>query len=50
LDEEDRSKPTEGIRLFTRMIYENPELFSTILPLRDGVSVSLKYISHPHQI
>ncbi len=42
LDEEDKSKPTEGIRKFNQMVYQRPELFTTIIPLRDGVSVSLK--------
>lgn len=38
----DTSPATEGIREFTRLIYQTQELFTTILPLRDGVSVSLK--------
>jgi len=42
LDEEDKSPATEGIREFNRAIFDTPELFSTILPLRDVVSVSLK--------
>lgn len=42
LDSEDRSKETQGIRKFNQMIFSNPELFSSIIPLRDGVSVSLK--------
>ncbi len=42
LDEEDRSEATEGIRKFNERIYSHPELFSTILPIRDGVSLSLK--------
>ncbi|MBI4436637.1 MAG: O-methyltransferase [Candidatus Omnitrophica bacterium] len=33
---------TRGILEFTRLIYETPQLHSTIIPLRDGVSVSLK--------
>lgn len=41
-DPADRSPETEGIRRFNRMIYEDPQLFTTILPLRDGVSISLK--------
>jgi predicted O-methyltransferase YrrM len=41
-DPEDHTPSTEGIRTFTQMIYRNPELFSTIIPLRDGVSVSWK--------
>lgn len=42
LDPEDRSEATQGIRKFDEKIYSHPDLFSTIIPLRDGVSVSLK--------
>lgn len=42
LDPEDRSKETQGIRKFNEKIYAHPDLFSSILPIRDGVSVSLK--------
>jgi len=33
---------TEGIRELTRRLYADPDLHTTILPLRDGVSISLK--------
>lgn len=34
---------TAGIQEFTRLIYENDDrLYSTIIPLRDGVSISVK--------
>ncbi len=33
---------TRGILEYTRLIFESPEFFSTILPIRDGVSVSLR--------
>ena len=33
---------TKGILEFNRLIYESKELFTTILPLRDGVSVCVK--------
>ncbi|HWP82071.1 MAG TPA: O-methyltransferase [Bacteroidota bacterium] len=33
---------TAGILTFNRMIYTSKELFTTIIPLRDGVSISLK--------
>ncbi len=33
---------TAGILTFNRRLYSMPELFSTIIPLRDGVSVSIK--------
>jgi predicted O-methyltransferase YrrM len=41
LDEEDKSEATEGIREFTQKIYSDPRFFTTILPIRDGVSVSI---------
>jgi len=33
---------TEAIRQYNRLIYEAPDFLTTIIPLRDGVSVSLK--------
>jgi caffeoyl-CoA O-methyltransferase len=42
LDPEDKSRETQGIRKFNEKIYSDPQLFSSILPLRDGVSISLK--------
>ena len=33
---------TRGVRELTRLLYDDPSLHTTILPLRDGVSVSLK--------
>jgi len=33
---------TAGILTYNRLIYSSRELFSTIIPLRDGVSVSIK--------
>jgi caffeoyl-CoA O-methyltransferase len=33
---------TKAIREFNRLIYESKELFTTILPIRDGVSVCVK--------
>jgi predicted O-methyltransferase YrrM len=33
---------TEGIRELTSRLYADPDLHTTILPLRDGVSISLK--------
>jgi predicted O-methyltransferase YrrM len=35
-------KWVEAVKEFNRLIYETPGLFTTIIPLRDGVSVSLK--------
>ncbi len=33
---------TEGVRAFTRKIMTDPRVLSTIVPLRDGVSISVK--------
>ena len=33
---------TIGVREVTRLLYNSPEIFTTIIPLRDGVSVALK--------
>src|SRR5712692_2277836 len=33
---------TKAIVEFTRMLYSSPELFTTILPIRDGVAVAVK--------
>ncbi|MFQ5848201.1 MAG: O-methyltransferase [Candidatus Methylomirabilales bacterium] len=33
---------TRAIREYTQLLYENPHLYTTILPVRDGLGVSLK--------
>jgi predicted O-methyltransferase YrrM len=33
---------TRAIQEYTRLLYEDPNLHTTVIPLRDGVSVSLK--------
>ncbi len=33
---------TDGLREYTRLVLSHPQLFSTIVPLRDGVAASLK--------
>lgn len=33
---------TKAIREFNRLLYSSPDLFTTILPIRDGVAVGLK--------
>lgn len=38
----DRDPDTAGVRELTRLLYADPRLQTTILPLRDGVAVSLK--------
>jgi len=42
LDESDRSAATRGIREFNEKVSQHPELFPTIIPLRDGVLVAIK--------
>jgi predicted O-methyltransferase YrrM len=37
-----RKKMTPGIREFNRMIHQSPEFVSSIIPLRDGLSLSVK--------
>lgn len=39
---QDDSPSTEGVREFTRLLFSHEGFFTTIMPLRDGVSVSLK--------
>ena len=33
---------TQSIMEYTKMIYDSPDLWTTIIPLRDGVGISLK--------
>jgi caffeoyl-CoA O-methyltransferase len=33
---------TKAIREFNRLLYNSPDLFTTIIPLRDGVAVAIK--------
>ena len=33
---------TEAIRKYNRLIHETPGVFSTILPLRDGIGITMK--------
>jgi len=37
-----KSPDVLGIKEFTRLIYESSELITTIIPVRDGLSISLK--------
>lgn len=39
---QDRDIKTEGVREFNRLIYSADDLLTTILPMRDGISISLK--------
>ena len=40
--EGNRDTETEAVREFNRLIYSKHDLFTTILPIRDGISVSLR--------
>ena len=39
---DDKDEDTEGVREFNRLIYSSDDLYPTILPIRDGISVCLK--------
>ena len=38
----DTDRDTEGIREFNRLIYSSSDLYTTLLPIRDGIAVCLK--------
>jgi len=38
----DNDRDTRGVREFNRLIYSDPSLLPTILPIRDGIAVCLK--------
>lgn len=43
--EPDNTEPkTEAVRAFTRHIYSHPSFFTFLIPIRDGVSVSVKTV------
>ncbi len=44
LDEEEQwvHNTTVGVKELTRLLYSSPDVFTTIIPLRDGVSVAIK--------
>lgn len=37
-----REESTRSIQEYTRLLYRTPDLYTTILPLRDGIALSLK--------
>jgi caffeoyl-CoA O-methyltransferase len=41
-DENPSDKRTAAIKEFNRLLYGSPELFTTILPIRDGVAIAIK--------
>jgi len=40
--EANKDTETEAVCKFNRLIYSKPDLFTTILPIRDGISISLR--------
>ncbi|MBI5868378.1 MAG: O-methyltransferase [candidate division Zixibacteria bacterium] len=42
LEDTETDKATNGIREFTRLIFSDPGFFSVIIPIRDGMSLSIK--------
>jgi len=42
LDPKDDDAGTQGILEFTQVIFGDPEFFSLIIPIRDGMSISIK--------
>jgi predicted O-methyltransferase YrrM len=41
-DEKNQEESTQAIRKLNRALYDSRELFTTILPIRDGVAVAIK--------
>ncbi len=41
-DKKNTEPSTKAILEFNRLLYSSPDLFTTILPVRDGVAVALK--------
>ena len=39
---DDKEASTRGVLKFNQLAYQSPEVFTTIIPLRDGVAVSMK--------
>jgi predicted O-methyltransferase YrrM len=42
-----KDKDTQGVREYNRVAFSDPRLLSTLVPLRDGVTVSLR-VAAPH--
>jgi len=42
VEENSTDKRTKAIQEFNRLLYGSPELFTTILPIRDGVAIAIK--------
>jgi caffeoyl-CoA O-methyltransferase len=41
-DPKNSEASTQAIREFNRLLYSSPDLFTTILPIRDGIAVAMK--------
>jgi len=41
-EEEKRDKATEGVRKYNELAFNSQGIISTLLPVRDGVCISLK--------
>ncbi len=41
-DPKDKEATTKAIMEFNKLLYGSPELFTTILPIRDGIAVAIK--------
>jgi len=42
LDADNHEASTQGIRTYNRLIFETPGVFSSILPIRDGIGITWK--------
>ncbi len=42
VDDTDTTPTTAGIRRFTRALWADPEFFTTLIPLRDGFTISIR--------
>jgi len=42
VDKADTSSPTAGIRRFTQELWADKEFFTTLIPLRDGFTISIR--------
>jgi len=43
ISDKDQSQTTLGVKELTRLLYESEDVFTTIIPLRDGLAVAVKY-------
>ena len=49
LDASSGDASTRGVQRYDAEVFSAPDLFTTIIPLRDGVAVSLKLGAHDHK-